>query len=194
MPDSSGADSLTYTSTSGELITNSFASDNNYYGTIPVPTTGYSIYTISNSITSFTNTYSLLGGGGGSGSNFDGGHGLLINASYTVTTVTNLGALLGGGGGGTGDNAGYGGAGGGGGGGVGSFCSGGSIVKSITAGSGTIDGAGGNSNGTGGGGPSGNGGSYPAGSSGGIPYSDSSGGLGGVHLIHLMVVQEVLIR
>ena len=189
MPDSSGADSLTYTSTSGELITIDASSNRNYFAPYVVDSCGNNIYTINASITSFTNTYSLLGGGG-YGASYNGGHGLLIDASYTVTTVTNLGVLLGGGGGGTGGGASYGGAGGGGGGGDSggdgsspNQGNGGSIVKSITAGSGSLNGGGtptSTTSSAGGGGPSGNGGNasftrtFPY-----VPIIDASGGLGG---------------
>ena len=170
----SGADNLTYLSTSGNIITIDASANANCFG--PSNTTtgqGYSIYTIGATINSFTNTYSLLGGGGagGPGSNpgNQGGHGLLINNFCTVTTVINKGALLGGGGGGA-ISGGYGGAGGGGGAGGQTF-SGGSIVLDISAGSGSLDASGGGA--SGGGGPSGNGGSF---TNSGTLYR---GGLGG---------------
>ena len=186
MSESSGADNLTYTSRTYTNIISSYATNANYFGIQNTSATlGYTIYMLQYGTTSFTNTYSILGGGGSTYSpggpsvaSVNGGHAIQLTEFAELQTITNLGALLGGGGG-AGDRAvnsigGNGGAGGGGGGGYwydspnDNSAAGGSIVLSTLAGSGSIDGSGGNPGGTGGGGPSGNGGSF----------IDASGGLG----------------
>jgi len=184
-----GVDYLTYTGVTASFTvsgdTGDTGSTGNFYGVSNsnTDTPAVNIFEISGSINTFTNNYSILGGGGRGGvggssnnSKGNGGHAINIATSdVTVDTLNNYGALLGGGGGGVSNyNDGkycYGGAGGGGaGGGEYGSSPGGSIVSHVSAGSGSINGGdlttyniAGTVAGTGGGGPSGNGGNIDGG-------------------------------
>lgn len=177
-----GVDNVTYTKLNNtiSITTTPYINPDNYYGNVNIAidntiTLGISCFTVSagNTISSFTNSGIILGGGGAGGPGnpnkpipaSNGGDGFLNNG--TITTFYNSGAFLGGGGGGNGGNGGApGGAGGGGGGGNRTQkCYGGSIVgyytMQLTNGkASTADGEDTNNNerGAGGGGPGGKGG------------------------------------
>ena len=128
-----GVDNVTYTKLGNTISVTSSTLTNstNYYGNVNIVvantiTHGISCFTVSagNTISSFTNSGIILGGGGAGGQGnqantipaSNGGDG--ISNFGTITTFYNYGAFLGGGGGGNGGNGGFpGGAGGGGGGG-----------------------------------------------------------------------------
>lgn len=202
------ADGKTYIATSGISVTTlTYNTTNNYYGNAYTyialsgstgnRSDGNNIYTIANSITTFTNTYVILatgGLGGGvdnraivSGLNQCGGGngGHALYNTFTITNLINSGYLLGGGGGGGrgGHPGGSGGAGGGAGGGGGNGGSlpysaggeGGSIKNSNSNGSNGVYGSQ-QSGGGGGGGPNGSGGN---GGNGGTGASGSTGFGGG---------------
>jgi len=175
-----GVDGLTYTLvTISNSITSSITDSSlNFYGNngyiqtepdpdIPIPAIDVFSVPLSTTVTSFTNSGIILGGGGYG--NLSGANGLTNSGS--TTTLTNKGAFLGGGGGG---NSSYGGAGGGGG---GSYPggNGGSIIGTTTNGSNAILISGAFYGGGGGGGPSGNGGTSRTTGSPSITYS---GGIG----------------
>lgn len=142
--------------TSFDLNSNNYYENNiNYYGD-----TNVTSLINSTSAVNFQNNGIILGGGGGiTGSLFNGGNALTNSSS--IDTFINFGALLGGGGGG-------GSGGGAGGGGGGSETSGGSIITQINGFDGTL--------GEGGGGPGGKGGSYSGQSNGGTSYGAFGGG------------------
>ena len=172
MTTASGVDGLTYTLvTISNSITSITDSSLNFYGDSNIDV--FSV-PLSTTVTSFTNSGIILGGGGNS---TNGGNGLTNSGS--TTTLTNKGAFLGGGGGGNGT---LGGAGGGGGGSY-TGANGGSIIRTTTTT--TTDGGNGQNygpfySGGGGGGPSGNGGTssntYTGGIGRGAPGANGSSG------------------
>ena len=174
-----GTDGLTYINTSSSInVTNTTNNIINYYGSNDV-----SVFNCNSTVSSFTNSGIILGGGGSNSQTNTGNPGQngLTNSS-TITILINTGSFLGGGGGGM-DSGGDGGAGGGGGGSSNSnnTGNGGSIV---TPNNNTTNGYPGNYH-SGGGGPGGNGGDngiytggIGGGGSGGIG-SGSGGGNGG---------------